>query len=949
MARALIGRSAEIGAIRRFLDTVRDGAGAILLEGEAGIGKSALLGVAVQAAQARGFTVLTCSPAAAEARLSYGALADLLAPLAEPFVERLSPPLRNALDAALLRDGAQERSPDRRAAGAAALALLEDLATSAPVLVAIDDWQWLDRPSAQALAFASRRLRGPVGIAGARRIALGASASSAEPAAAGALGLCGGRPPHLITVGPLERTALRRLLRRHRSDLPSAMLARITSLSGGNPMFAIGLAGELPRAPFASEVPLPVNLQELVGSRLRGLGPEVRDALLVASALTRPTVALLEAALPDRDVEALLEASEEGGVVVLDGGAISFTHPLLAGGVYSSASASRRRGLHRNLASVVSGAEERARHMALGSISAKPEVIESLDRAAGQARERAAPAAAAELLEMALALGAGTDERLVRVARMHFEAGAIGRARELLETAIANDGGGAAAGSALGLLGTIRHRDDSFEEAAQLMQQALATIAPSSTEWIDLALELCWVLTNLANTTAALPYAQTACEAAEASGDRGLHGEALAVRTTVRYMLGQGLDEGDLQRALALEESERRTLVWHRPSMLACLVYASIGRLEDAWTMLTRVRATCAARGEDAELVYTVIHGVQLSLLRGQMDEARAFVKEAQAHSALVETGTAAGIALWAKAALGAWEGRVREARSAAEASLALFQKNGSIAGALLPIATLGQLSVAMGDSAAAASCLAPLALGTVAGATVDPTTVPWTADAAEALIGQGRNAEATTIVDWLERRGAELDRPWAVAVGARYRGLLQTASADLTGAARSFERALGAHARLGVDFERARTLIAVADMHRRARRRKAASEALEQALDAFEALGARPWAARAKGDLGRVLTRRAPASDELTPAERRVALLAASGLTNRAAAEKLFVSPKTVEATLARVYRKLGIGSRAELGANAARLKAGEGPTQRRRNDRAHRETPDVHRHTGM
>lgn len=922
MGGVLVGRSAEIGVIRRFVGMASAGPAALVLEGEAGIGKTALLRAAMDLASQRSFTVLTCQPAAAEARFAYGALSDLLASIPRDLQRELPHPQRAALDAALLREGSTDRPPDSRAVSAACLALVEALARSSGVLVVVDDWQWLDRASEQALAFATRRFRGPVGVLAACRIALGGSDSSGERSESGVeLRLPDGERPRRLAVGPLDADSLRRLLRAQREDLSGAMMERIAGLSGGNPLFAIGLASELPSSPLTVEVAMPASLQDLVRGRVRGLGSQVEEVLLLASALTRPTIALVRAALPGQDVEPLLEEAEERRIVRLEGGTISFTHPLLASGLYSAASASRRRKLHRVLATVVDCMEERARHMALGSVSATAEVMESLDRAARQARARGAPAAAAELLEMALALGAGTPERRVLAARMHFEAGTAGRAREMLEPLIDELEDGPQRARALGLLGTIRHHDDSFNEATELMKQGLDGLPPGSAEWIDLALELCWVLTNLACTSVALPYAVAACEAARDIGETALVAETLAVYVTLRFMLGHGLREDDLQEALALEDLERETLIWHRPSMLACLVFANVGRIDEAWAMLSAVRGTCAARGEDAELVFTVIHGVQLSLLRGRVDEARAFAEEGRAHAEILETGTATGIALWGQAALAGWEGREADARAAAEASLALFQENGSVSGALLALATLGQLELALGHSEAAAALLSPLALATVASAPADPASVPWTADAAEALIGLGRYAEAGTIADWLQRSGERLERSWALATGGRCRGMLLTAAGDFEGAAQSFAQALAAHERLGVEFERARTLLALAGLQRRARQRRAARETLREALDVFAQLGARVWAARASADLARVGAPRTCESDELTPAERRVALLAASGLTNRAAADKLFVSPKTVEATLARVYRKLGINSRAELGARVATL----------------------------
>jgi DNA-binding CsgD family transcriptional regulator len=196
-----------------------------------------------------------------------------------------------------------------------------------------------------------------------------------------------------------------------------------------------------------------------------------------------------------------------------------------------------------------------------------------------------------------------------------------------------------------------------------------------------------------------------------------------------------------------------------------------------------------------------------------------------------------------------------------------------------------------------------------------EPTAAPFAPDAVEALIGVGQLDEAATLLDQLESNGRRLDRAWALALGARCRSLLLAAAGDLDAAAKAAEHALDEHRRLPMPFERARTLLVLGQIQRRRRQKRAAAVALQEAARAFDEIGTPLWADRARAELERVSGSSPAGSSRLTPSERRVAELAASGLTNREVAGALFISPKTVEANLARIYHKLGIHSRAELG----------------------------------
>ena len=888
MRSAIVGRADELAAVEDLLDATSAGPAALILEGEPGIGKTTLLEAGRDRAVARGHRILAARPAPAEVRLAHAGLADFLR---DQPLDGLPPAQRAALDAALLRGEA--RAPDRRAVAAALLTVVETLAATAPVLILVDDLQWLDASTTAALAFALRRVTGRAGLLGACH-----PQTAALPAT-----------PRR-TVGPLAAPDVARLVR----PLPPALAQRVGDLSGGNPLFALEIARTV--TPDEPAPALPDTLKGLVSERLEDLPDDVRLGLAVAAALERPEVALIAAALPETDVVAALTAAEAADVITFTRGTVAFAHPLLAAGVADHVAPARRRAIHARLAELVTDPEQRARHLARAAVHPDPETIAALDDAARVAADRGAPAAAAELLELARGLGADAPERCARAAVHHFEAGDTDRARTLLEDAV---GALRAPAAARSLLGTIRHRDGSYAEAAAILTQALQEAEPGTPLAISTALELCFVLTNQGLVAAAEPLAERAAADAARLDDDGLLAQARTVSITIATLLGHGLDEQGLQQALALEDPGRRCFAPHRPSMLAALLYGYVGRADRAEEAVQRVRARCREHGEDAELIYTAIHAITLRCWRGDLAGARALADEADDQADQLGTRTARAIADSTRALVAAWAGDVSTARVRAEAALATFAQDGSVLGALMPIATLTQLDLVLGDHGSAAARAGALAAGIAATPHAEPAAVPLVADAAEALIGAGRAAEAAPVVAWLQERGTALDRPFALAAGARGRALLHAAAGDLDAAEHACAEALVHHERLpAMPLERARTLLVLGGLRRRRRQRRAAREALEPALRTFTDLQAPLWAQQARAELDRVRPRRTT-SDRLTDAERRVAQLTAEGLTNREVAATLFVSPRTVEATLARVYRKLEIGSRAELGRRMA------------------------------
>jgi DNA-binding CsgD family transcriptional regulator len=304
---------------------------------------------------------------------------------------------------------------------------------------------------------------------------------------------------------------------------------------------------------------------------------------------------------------------------------------------------------------------------------------------------------------------------------------------------------------------------------------------------------------------------------------------------------------------------------------------------------------------------------------RGNLAGARLIAEDTLERAAQLGTGFPLAIALATQANVAAYAGHPEEARRAAGEALALFERGSCLAVTVWPAVTLGFLEVSLGDHEAAAATLGPLAAAAAAMGYGEPAAAPFAPDAIEALIGAGRLEEAAVLADQLELNGRRLDRAWALALGARCRSLLLAATGDLDGATEAAERALSEHQRLPMPFERARTLLVLGQIQRRRRRKQAAAAALREAARIFGEVGTPLWARRVQDELDRVNVSPAGGTG-LTPTERRVAQLAGTGMTNRQVADALFISAKTVEANLARVYGKLNIHSRAELGQHMAR-----------------------------
>jgi len=921
MTGEVIGRTSELEAVDRFLEGLVAGPRVLVLAGEPGVGKTTVWRQVAERAAARALTVLSTRSVETETKLAFAGITDLLEPVVEALLPQLPEPQRAALEVALMRTSPPATPPNARAVAMAVLSALRVLGSAAPVVLAIDDVQWLDRPSADALAFALRRLPDRrVGVAATLRIE---GARRPDPLGLDAL------PPDRIErlrLGGLNLSALHHVLRAHLAHVfPRPVLQRIAAASGGNPLFAIELARALldagARPGPGDPLPVPDTLAGLVSHRLDRLPARTREALLVAAAQPAPTVERLRELLGD-DVVAALGAAERARVVELRDGQVRFMHPMLASVVYSSAAPETRHGIHRRLAALATAPEERARHLAVAATQPDEQVASALDAAAVLARQRGAPDAAGEMQEQAARLtppadAAASRRRLARAAEFFGRAGDRGRARGLLEEVLAGAPPGRERAEVLRLLGEIRYNENSLADAIGLLEDALAQADVPSVA-VPIQLDLVVIYYSVNEIERAFALSERALAAAESAGDPGLLADAVAMSVMAKFIVGRGMDHEQLARAIALEDRERSGQLFMRPSALAAMLALYEGRLGESSTRLRELDAWATVRGEESELILLLLNETSLEFLRGDFAVALEFAERALLLSVEAGSETMQGFALMHRAAARGCRGNVAGAREDFTAGRALMEATGYASGFLLIGAALGLFELSIGDPAAAERALAPLADVVQALAVAEPFNVRFVPDAVEALIASGQLERAQALLDPFATRAHELDRGWAIVGAARARSLLLAARGELDDAVAIAEAVLPRAEQIEMPLELGRALLVLGQLRRRRGERRAARHALERAEEILRAIGAPLWAERARAEQRRMpAPRRAP--DELTATEERVAELAAAGRTIREVAQALFISPKTVEANLTRIYGKLGIRSRAELGAHMA------------------------------
>ena len=846
----VVGRDDELATVRAFLET--EGFGALVLEGEAGIGKTTLWRQAVADASTDGAPALVAAPSASEATFAFSGLTDLLGETLADTLAELPPPQALALETALQLREPEGPPPELRTVAAAVLGVLRALAGDTVVVVAIDDVQWLDRESATALEYAFRRLdEEPVRLIAAVRV----GSDVRRPA------LLDGMPSQRVTtvvVGPLSTGALHRAIRLHLNRvLPRPVLQRIHELAGGNPFYALELARSLPDDPRPGDE-LPASLEGLTRQRLTRLPGPVRRVLEPAALLAEPTVARLEALSSEPDLlGARLDRAAVADVIEVSGENVRFTHPLLAAGMAAMIGPRRRSHLHRQLADLIEEPEERARHLALATTAADAVVADEIENGARAALSRGARAAAAELLESAADLtprGQASERwrRTIEAAYAYDAADLPERSRLLLEQCLPKVPAGATRADALVALSRVldtdyRAVDDMLEEALLHARGDDARISAINRERASAS------FVSDGDVRSGLEHLRAALAAAERANDPAFLIPALSQIAFYETMHGR-ITPGLLERAL---DEQRRAAIpvsyFDSPTFVLGLRYVLVDRLDEARELLEIEAAGNSSRGNDYAYAGDILHLVELECRAGNFDVAAAHANDLLERQEQRGEEHQGGVSLYAKALVDAHLGRVADARTAAKRGAALSRDIGDQIFLVQNLAVLGFLELSLGDAVRADAALRRLPPALVQYGWDEPSICPAWPNAIEALVRIGELDLAREYLDLYEERARRCDCPWALATSARCAGLLHLAAGDLDQALASFEHALREHVRTPGPFERGRTLLALGEARRRGRQRRAAREAFGEALRIFERLGTRLWAENARAQIARI------------------------------------------------------------------------------------------------
>jgi len=909
MGGQVFGRDAELTVLAAFLRGLPGGPGALVLSGPAGAGKTTLLRAAVAEASSLGMTVLATQPAGSDVRLAFTGLSDLLGPELDALLPRLPPPQRRALSVALQVQDAPGRPPEPIAIAVAVRTALAALAAVAPVLVAVDDVQWLDPPSRAAVSFALRRLVAePVGLLGALRAAGGEPELPLELDRARL-------PAELVPLGGLSPGALHRMLRsRLGVSFSHPTLRRIEAESAGNPFIALEIGRVLARRGMTRltgrDLPIPDTLAGLVDARLADLPAGPRAALeLVAVLPGAPPDRYLAAGLPGADLDHAVTA----GLLEEAEGRLVFTHPLLASAVAGAIPPARRRALHAVAAASATGLEERARHRALAAAGPDAAAADELAGAGAAAAARGAPATAAELLELSAGLTPAGQPGRIR-GRLLAAAGHLVQAGETRAAAAVLSGLASTAepgpDRAAALSELAWNLEDDLGESLRLLDLALAEAGPDPLLRARISFYRSDLLAMRGDIAAATVAVGQAVAAAERSGDQALLAASLAQAYLYSVVSGAEADGTQLDRALAIERSGPALVMLTPPSEVAGMCWTLTGRLADAGRALRRALARAQAEGTEYWQADILLRLSLLAGRRGDLADAAELAEASLEVAEQLDLSQLTSAALYACGWAALLAGRVEQVRGCAERGLRLSRQVGDRAYLTGHGALLGSLSLTLGDAAEAAGRLVPLC-DELPGVGYRLATQFLLPDAAEAAVGAGQLDVARSLLGratWVARD------PVMAALVARCQGMLLAAGGRSGDAVAELSRALELHDAVDpMPVERARTQLVLGSVQRRMKQRRAARETLTAARDAFETAQAPLWAARARAELARV-SGRAPAAGGLTETERRVAELIAAGLTNREVAAELFVTVRAVESTLTKLYAKLGVRSRTQL-----------------------------------
>ncbi|TXS81103.1 LuxR family transcriptional regulator [Streptomyces sp. me109] len=925
----VIGREELFAAAREQLS----GGGSLLVHGPAGIGKSTVLRALAAESAESAHTVLRCSATESESHLPFLALTDLLGLVVDTVSDRLPAPQRTALESALTGRGESTLQRDGLALRLAVLSVLRALASRGPVLIVADDLQWLDPASAELLGFAARRLgEMPVRM-------LCAVRTDTDPPEQQQDRFLRASPPNTLAVrlNPLSRAQTAELLgHRGHTGLSRSTVRDIHRTSGGNPLFALELGralAESPTRPSPGEpLPVPTSLRALVLSRLEMLSAEARRTLLVASAGARPTVALLHAAgREDAEAETAHAASLGLLATERETPGIRFAHPLISAALYAEATAAERRAAHVALSTAASDPIERARHLALATTGTDPQVAARLGEAAAAARDRGAPSVAAGLGLLAarhtpVDAEPGPDERRLQAAEDALTAGESDLARDIARDALRRVT--TPADRVRAWMVVIDAAGQAMAEVDAVFPQALEDAGDDPRLLALVRYQLAWrALLVEGEMTKGREEAAIAAQLAARAGDRPTELLALGFQAQMETLMGHPAAPATIQRALR-EPQDPRVACDHNGAGAVRFRWLIMGdQLAEARTTITALLREVRRRGMvESELHF--LRGLAETELRSghcgrALDLARESLRLAR-DTGIGEAATAMFTSL-AEAAGGDVDRALGLAREAVDRA----EDDGDLVYLSRALGALGHAQLVAGDSVAVVRSLRRVRELEERLGITDPARGRWHGDLAEALVRIGETVEAQDVIDATRARALRLGRESVLAVLDRAEALVRAARGEQEPAVRQLTAAQDRLGKLGYGLEEARAAYALAGV----RTHRPGPTSYDEATRLFRRCRALPWLRQVEAAAtAATVTGSAPAAallpavpapaalDGLAVTERQVAALVMEGATNREIAARLFISVKTVEATLTRVYRKLGIRSRVDI----VRLAAG-------------------------
>jgi DNA-binding CsgD family transcriptional regulator len=820
---------------------------------------------------------------------------------------------RRALEIALLLRESEGAPPDVRILGLAVLSVMRSLAQERPLLVAIDDVQWLDSSSADVLTFALRRLEAePIAVLATVR------GHQVEIPLSLDRSLSGFRP---LVIEPLSVGAIHRLLwGRLGLALPRPVLLRVHRTTGGNAFYALELGRALADGtldPNSVDEALPESLRVVVAQRLSALPSRVRETLVAVAALASPTVTILKPL--GGGVVDHIELAQRRRVLDLEGDRIRFAHPLLVPACYEAMPLHRRRSVHARLAELDIDPEERARHLAIAAEGPNEDVAAALDSAAEHAGARGAAQVAAELAERAVALTPQSEvddlnRRRIAAATRCKSAGDVKKATGLLQEAADSADPGPRRAEALYHLSVIRGFEG-HRISIELLERALAEPDVSPRQRAAILESLAWkasVSGDSRDSEQAQSWADAGLALAEDLGESEALVAGLTTVADIEFWRTGHIRRDLLDRAIAIraksrgEDDPRQTLahqlgradhfgearaIWEAlivearadfsPNLLACLHF--LARMEvgsGRWSAATRLCDelidVAHQTGKESSEPLALMVLAEIDAYRGE-EKVRTTIPE------LIELAVSFGYG-------GATH---RMQRALASFELSLGEPNASWRGLAPLLDDVEQMDEVVAQLAGSVGI--------------------------ESLVSIGDLPAAERLLALLEERAAGSDTALQ-AFADRGRGLVDAARGDLEPAIAAFEAAAAEPTppQEPNPFELARTLQLLGTAQRQAQHKRAARETLERSLSIFEALGARLWAEKTSSELRRIGGRTASDS-ELSETERQIVELVVAGRKNREVAAELSLSPNTVAWNLSKIYRKLGVRSRTELAAQVS------------------------------